>query len=335
MAQQVTIIGLGLIGGSLGLALKRWSRENNDALNVVGFDQDMQRQNIAKRMGVIDSAEWALGKAVTNADIVIVATPVQAMREVFSDIAEDLKHGTIVTDTGSTKVDVMQWAKELLPTTVSFIGGHPMAGKSESIEAAEPDLFKGATWAICPSVNASEEAIRNVLGIVSATGAETFFVDPTEHDAYVAGVSHLPFVAAISLVNAVTGDTAWRDMRTLASSGLKDTSRLALGSPEMHRDIAITNREAIIRWIDRYIEELQAVRNELGTAGEAMPQAIFDRFEHAQDERAKLEIEVHRSDEATTASQRELAREGVSDQMQRMLLGGFRRRKRDDEKPAR
>jgi prephenate dehydrogenase len=332
MAQQVTIIGLGLIGGSIGLALKRWSRENHDALHIVGFDEDMQRQNIAKRMGVVDSAEWSLGKAVANADVVLVATPVQAMREVFSDIAEDLKPGTIVTDTGSTKVDVMRWAKELLPTTVSFIGGHPMAGKAESIEAADADLFRGATWAICPAVNASEDAIRNVLGIVSATGAESFFVDPAEHDAYVAGVSHLPFVAAISLVNAVTGDNAWRDMRTLASTGLKDTSRLALGSPEMHRDSALTNREAIVRWIDRYIEELSAIRGELAEGGEDMAKALFERFEHAQDERAKLEIQVHRTDEATTPSQRELAREGVSDQMQRMFFGGFRRRKRDDVK---
>lgn len=335
MAQQVTIIGLGLIGGSIGLALKRWSRENQDALHIVGFDSEMQRQNIAKRMGVVDGTEWALGKAVANADIVIVATPVQAMREVFSDIAEDLQHGTIVTDTGSTKVEVMQWAKELLPTTVSFIGGHPMAGKSESLESADGELFKGATWAICPSVNASEDSIRNVLGIVAATGAETFFVDPVEHDAYVAGVSHLPFVAAISLINAVTDDNAWRDMRTLAASGLKDTSRLALGSPEMHRDIAITNREAIIRWIDRYVEELQTIRGELESGGEEMPTTLLKRFEHAQDERAKLEIPVHRSDEVTTPTQRELAREGVGDQMQRMLFGGFRRRKRDDDKSER
>jgi prephenate dehydrogenase len=335
MAQQVTIIGLGLIGGSIGLALRRWSRENQDALHVVGFDEDMQRQNTARRMGVIDGAEWSLSKAVSGADLVVVATPVQAMREVFSDIAEDLQPGAIVTDTGSTKVDVMQWAKELLPTTVSFIGGHPMAGKSESLDAADADLFKGATWAICPAVNASEEAIRNVLGIVAATGAESFFVDPTEHDAYVAGVSHLPFVAAISLINAVTGDTAWRDMRTLAASGLKDTTRLALGSPEMHRDIAVTNREAIVRWLDQYLAELRDVRDELAAGGEELPNTLFTRFERAQDARARLEIAVHRSDEATTESQRELAREGVSDQMQRMFFGGFRRRKSDGDKNKR
>ena len=331
MAQQVTIVGLGLIGGSIGLALKRWSSENQDALRVVGFDGDMNRQNQARRMGVVDDAEWSLSKAVADADIVVVATPVQAMRDVFSDIAEDLKHGAIVTDTGSTKVDVLNWARELLPTTVSFIGGHPMAGRSESLDAADPDLFKGATWVVCPSVSASEDAIRNVLGIVAATGAETYFVDPVEHDSYVAAVSHLPFIAAISLVNAVTGDTAWRDMQSLASTGLKDTTRLALGSPEMHRDIAVTNRESIVRWIDRYVEELSAVRADLAADAESLGDDLYTRFERAQDQRARIEAGVRRSDEAMTESQKELSRDGFSDQMSRMFFGGFRRRGKDDE----
>lgn len=331
MAQNVTIIGLGLIGGSIGLALKRWSRENSDPLRITGFDDDVSRQNTAKRMGAIDATEWSLGKAVDDADIVILATPVQAMREILSDIAESLKAGAIVTDTGSTKVDVLDWARQL-PSTVSFVGGHPMAGKSEGLEAADADLFRGATWVICPSVSASEDAIRNVLGIVAATGAESYFVDPVEHDSYVAGVSHLPFITAISLINAVTTDTAWRDMRSLASSGLKDTTRLALGNPEMHRDIVMTNRESIVRWIDRLVSELATVRDELVANDERLPDTLFKRFEQAQDRRAQLEVPVRRSEEAMTASQRSVADEGVGDQMQRMFFGGFRRRGRKGDK---
>lgn len=330
MAQQVTIIGLGLIGGSIGLALKRWSRENSEALHIVGFDQEVGNQNKARKMGAIDDSEWSLSKAVANADIVIVATPVQAMQEIFSDIAEDLKPGAIVTDTGSTKVDVIEWAKAL-PTTVSFVGGHPMAGKAESLDAADANLFQGATWVICPAVTASEDAIRNVLGIVAATGAESYFVDPAEHDSYVAGVSHLPFISAISLINAVTRDTSWRDMRTLASSGLKDTTRLALGSPEMHRDIVLTNREAIIRWIDRYTDELQSLKSELMSGDEDLAESLLNAFENAQDQRAKLELPVQRSDEAMTESQRDVGKDGFGDQMSRMFFGGFRRRKGDDK----
>lgn len=331
MAQNVTIIGLGLIGGSIGLALKRWSRENQDALHLIGFDEDVSQQNNAKKLGCIDTTEWALGNAVSDADIVIVATPVQKMRDVFADIADDLKPGAIVTDTGSTKVDVMEWSREL-PQGVSFIGGHPMAGKSEGLDGADADLFKGATWAICPSVSATEDAIRNVLGIVAATGAESYFVDPVEHDSYVAAVSHLPFITAISLINSVTADPAWRDMRTLAATGLKDTTRLALGSPEMHRDIAVTNRESIARWIDTLVSDLLDVRNELMANDETLPESLLDRFQRAQDARARLEVAVQRAEEAMTDSQREIARDGFGDQMSRMFFGGLRRRDRKDER---
>ena len=335
MAQQVTIIGLGLIGGSIGLALKRWSRENQNALRIVGFDEDVSQQNKARKMGCIDDTEWSLGKAVAVADIVIVSTPVQKIREIFTDIADDLKSGAIVTDTGSTKVDVAEWAKAL-PEGVSYVGGHPMAGRSEGLDAATHDLFSGATWAICPAVTASEDAIRNVLGIVAATGAESYFVDPVEHDSYVAAVSHLPFVSAISLINAITGDPSWRDMRTLAASGLKDTTRLALGSPEMHRDIAVTNREAIARWIDRYVEELQAVRAELVRNDESLSTSLFERFEGAQDARARLELPVQRSEEGMTDSQKDVSQDGFNNQMSRMFFGGFgKRNKRDADSDKR
>lgn len=326
MAQQVTIIGLGLIGGSIGLALKRWSRANDGGLTIVGFDEDVSRQNKAKKLGAIDSSEWSLSKAVGKADIVVLSTPVQAMKQVIEDIADDLKPGAIVTDTGSTKVDVMEWSRKL-PTTVSFVGGHPMAGKAESLDAADADLFKGATWVISPSVTADEEAIRNVLGIVAAVGADSYFVDPTEHDSFVAAVSHLPFLSAAALIRAVTGDPAWRDMRTLASTGLRDTTRLALGSPEMHRDIVITNREAIVRWIDQYIgslDELKALVADDSEQGEAN---LFSYLERAQDARARLEVSVHRSDEVMTPSQRDVTEDTFSGQMGRMFLGGFGRRR--------
>ncbi|MDQ3524269.1 MAG: prephenate dehydrogenase/arogenate dehydrogenase family protein [Chloroflexota bacterium] len=324
MTQQVTIIGLGLIGGSIGLALKRWSRANDNSLTIVGFDEDVSRQNKAKKLGAIDSSDWSLGKAVANADVVILATPVQAMRQVMEDIAEDLKHGAIVTDTGSTKVDVMEWARSL-PSTVSFIGGHPMAGKAESLDAADPDLFKGATWVVSPSVTAEEEAIRTVLGIVAAVGADSYFVDPAEHDSYVAAVSHLPFLSAAALVRAVTSDPAWRDMRSLAASGLRDTTRLALGSPEMHRDIAITNREAIGRWIDQYIDSLQDLKVLIADDSHEGEKNLFSYLEQAQDDRARLELTVNRTDEALTETQRQADKHSFGDQMGRMFLGGLGR----------
>ena len=328
--QHVTIIGLGLIGGSIGLALRRWSQENGNALHIAGFDDDMDKQTRAKRMGAVDDAEWSLANAVANADIVIVATPVGAMPTVFEHISPNLKQGAIVTDTGSTKADVLEWAKAL-PEHVSFVGGHPMAGKAESLEAADPNLFKGATWVICPAARASESAIQNVLGIVAATGAEAFFTDPTEHDNYVAGISHLPFLVAATLVDAVTADPSWRDMRSLAATGFKDTTRLALGNPIMHRDILLTNRDAVIRWIDQLVESLQETRETLGGDPDRAGERLLAFLSRAQDERARLEAPQRRSDEQALAGDG-LDKTSVSDQVGRMFLGGFGRKKR--EKPG-
>jgi len=330
--QNVTIIGLGLIGGSIGLALRRWSAANGNALRVIGFDDDMDKQTRAKKMGAVDDTEWSLANAVDAADIVIVATPVGSMREVFENIGGRLKRGAIVTDTGSTKTDVLEWSK-LLPSHVDFVGGHPMAGKAESLEAADADLFAGATWVVCPSVSASESSIKNVLGIIAATGAEAFFVDPVEHDSYVAGISHLPFLVAATLVDAVADDASWRDMKSLAASGFKDTTRLALGNPTMHRDILMTNSEAVVRWIDQVIASLGHTRSLLsGENREAAGDELLAFLTRAQDERAKVEVRQSRAAEQKPEGDG-LANQSMSDQVGRMFLGGFGRKRKDPGTP--
>lgn len=324
--QQITIIGLGLIGGSIGLALKRWSAGNDNALKVVGFDTSIQHQQIAQRMKAVDDTAWSLPDAVADADIVIVATPVGVMKQVFEDIAPHLKLNAIVTDTGSTKADVMEWAK-VLPGHVSFVGAHPMAGKSESLEAASADLFDGASWVVCPSPTASELAIKNVMGLIAATNGEPFFVEPEEHDAYVAGISHLPFIVAASLVKTTTTDRAWRDMSTLASTGFKDTTRLALGSPEMHRDITMTNREAIGRWIDSMVGTLQEFKELLESGDDDdVREQIGQFFTDAQDLRAKAEVVKPRASEMALEEERA----STGNVMRSMFFGGLSKRDRDN-----
>lgn len=331
--QHITIIGLGLIGGSVGLGLRRWSSANSDALRVVGFDHDIDKQSRAKAIGAIDAAEWSLAKALSDADIVIVATPVGAMQAIFEDIGSHLKQGAIVTDTGSTKADVLEWAKSL-PSHVDFVGGHPMAGKSESLDAADADLFKGATWVVCPSLTAAESSVRTVLGVIAAVEAEAFFVDPAEHDSYVAGISHLPFVAAAALMEAVANDAAWRDMKTLSATGLRDTTRLALGNPEMHRDILVSNRASIARWIDALTAKLQTVKEELEAGDEGSADRLLEFLTKAQDDRAQLEVTTNRASEQAVLSASSMSKENVSDQVGRMFLGGLGRRRRDSRKPG-
>lgn len=339
--QRVVIVGLGLVGGSIGLGLKRWSaeqaRSGSEPLQIIGFDTDLEQQSYAKKVNAVDRTEWRLPNAVAEADVVVLCTPVLAMKELLADIAAHLKAGAVVTDVASTKTDVVSWADEILPATVSFVGGHPMAGKALSIEGAEADLFKGSTWCVTPSVKANDSAVRNVLGMITALGAEAYFVDPQEHDAYVAGISHLPFVLSATLMNALSRDSSWKDMKSLTAGGFRDMTRLAGGSPAMHRDILITNREAVLRWIDQFSDELAAIRAQVANAATNESEtALTATFERARDARADWATQTTREGELLQGTGADVSIGNVGDQMTRMFFGGlFRRRMAEAERMGR
>lgn len=329
MRQQVTIVGLGLIGGSIGLGLKRWSNQGgkrDDVLEITGFDIDLQNQNYAKKIKAVDRTEWNLHKAVDGADLVILAVPPRAIREVMEAIGSSLTAGTVICDVASTKADIMRWAEELLPDSVHFVGTHPMAGGSRSIEAADGSLFEGATWCVVPSVSADEAAVQTVLGMVSALGAEPMFVDAHEHDGFVGAVSHLPFVLSTALMRSVSKDPAWRDMQLLSATGFRDVSRLAGGSPEMHRDICVTNREAVARWIDEAIEELQHMRSLVTAGTEEADETLLKVFEEARDARAEWATR-ERGGRLVQNTENELTEFSVGGQLSQLMFGSFFRRK--------
>ena len=260
MFQRVAIIGLGLIGGSLGLALHKAKA----AQQVAGHDLGRGVSERARKMGAVDVACNTLAETVHGADLVIFATPVGAMRALLQSCAPYLVPGAVVTDVASTKAQVISWAEEFLPDTVSFVGGHPMAGKEISgVEAGDADLFKNRIYCLTPTPRTRPAAIEKVAAMVEMLGARIRFLEPVEHDGQVAGVSHLPFLASIGLVNTVAEDSAWEDASLLAASGFRDISRLAAGSPEMYRDICLTNSDAIARWLDEYITSLQALRTRI------------------------------------------------------------------------
>lgn len=332
--QKVTIIGLGLIGSSIGLGLRRWATKDGSrtaVLEVTGFDLDLEHQNYSKKIKAVDSTEWDLSRSVREADLIVLAVPPLAVREVMESIAPHLKAGAVVTDTTSTKAEVMDWARQILPETVSFIGGHPMAGKTQSVEGADADLFKDATWCVVPSVKADETAVQTVLGMVNALGAEPLFIDAAEHDAYVGGISHLPFLLSVALMRSVSRDTGWRDMKHLSAGGFRDASRLAAGSPEMHRDICATNRGAVVRWLDTVIEELQHERSLIAAGTAETDETLLAHFTEARDARADWATTERREGQLVQQTEDELSRSSVSDQMSQMLFGGmFRRRPRMD-----
>lgn len=257
MFQRVTIVGLGLIGGSLGLAL----RKAQAAQEIIGFDLGQGVCAQACRSGAIDRYFDALADAVYGADLVVLATPVGAVQHLLRSMASHLTPGTVVTDVSSTKVQVLQWADEILPRTVSFVGGHPMAGKEVSgVGAADPDLFRDRIYCVTPTQYTPSTAIKKVCFLIEALGARVRFLDAHEHDHLVASVSHLPFLASVALMNTVTQEDSWSDASRLAANGFRDVSRLAAGSPEMYRDICLTNSDAIVHWLDAYIQSLQELR---------------------------------------------------------------------------
>jgi prephenate dehydrogenase len=344
---KIAIIGLGLIGGSWGLALKEWAKSEEGRaaqLEIVGFDVKGSQKSLANRMKVVDEIVGTPMDAAKNAAVVIVATPVMAIKETFEDIAPVLANGAIVTDTASTKRDVMQWAQELLPSNVSFIGGHPMAGKTASLEEATPTLFKGCTYCLIPSLNAKQEAIDSVARLVEIVEAKAHFIDATEHDSEVAGVSHLPYVAAVSLVRLATGSEGWREMGNLASSGFQDTTRLAMGSPEMWSDICRTNSDMLVNWIDRYqvaLNEMKRIivsggmRDELGhtrPVDETKTAELKNELAHIQLIREKWQMDKARGLTEFDVPAAPVNKEELKADYSRWLTGGlFKRRKPEDD----
>jgi prephenate dehydrogenase len=269
---RIAIIGLGLIGGSIGLAIKAAGPEN---LEVVGCDREWGVSSKAQRLGAIDRVARDAPSAARDAALVIIATPVLAIRQVMEEIAPVLREGCVVTDTGSTKAEVLRWSGETLPEYVDFVGGHPMAGKEQSgIQAADAHLFADAAYCVVPHVNASERAINTVLTLVTIVGARPVFIDAQEHDSYMAAVSHLPLVLSAALFSLAHDSQAWPDMAELASSGFRDLTRLASGDPNMSHDICITNREHIVHWLDRMINELSRFRELIRDKDEELFKAL-------------------------------------------------------------
>jgi len=257
--KRIAIIGLGLIGGSLALALKKAGAKGTE---IVGFSRSSETVAKAKDCGAIDRAAGNPASAVAGADMVVIATPVMTTKEVLASISEHLSSKCLVTDTGSTKAEVMQWAGEYLPAKVSFIGGHPMAGKETfGIAEADANLFRGCVWCLTPSPCATSLAVKKLKKTVESIGARPFFIDAETHDNLVAGVSHLPMLLSTAFVTATMKSRLWPEMAKLAAGGYRDFSRLASGSSEMNRDICLTNREKIVDWLDRYIEVLKGYRN--------------------------------------------------------------------------
>jgi prephenate dehydrogenase len=256
---KIAIIGLGLIGGSLGLALKQ-NPPAGGKLKIVGVPRREETIELAKQLGAIDEGTTDHAKGVLDADLVFICTPIHLIVPVIQQIASSLKKGAIVTDVGSSKLEIVKLAERAVPRGVFFVGGHPMAGKESSkLEAAEPGLFQGKTWLLTRTGRTSITALEKVGQIAAQAGARVVEMEPKQHDAVVAAISHLPLAVAAALVNTVAAEPEQALMARSASSGFRDTTRVASGDPILGVDMFLTNKKSVLKMIGSFKKALNAL----------------------------------------------------------------------------
>lgn len=269
---QVAIVGLGLVGTSLGLALQ----DVKTNFEIVGHDRELDVAKEAAKLGAVDRVEWNLINAVENADLIFLAIPVAGIRDTFQAIADDLKAGTLITDTASTKQQVMAWAEELLPDHASFVGGNPIIKRIGHGQAdASADLFRGTAYCLVPATKADEESVRVLVQLISSLGAEPYFVGAAEHDGLMAGMAHLPFILSAAMVRAMAQSRSERDLKRLAGQEFQGITQFPSTDPAVFSDVCLTNGDNIIRWIDRMIDELRDWRDILDNQDAEQLEELF------------------------------------------------------------
>lgn len=282
MKQTVFIIGLGLIGGSLALSLKR-----NKEISIIGYDADNSTLRTAKRIGVIDEMAIHIKDATEFADIIIFATPVNETIRLMNELPKwQLKQHVIVTDTGSTKSEIMKAAILLKEKGITFIGGHPMAGSHKSgVEAARAYLFENAYYMLTPFENENNEEVNVLKQLLQVTKAKIVQVNAKEHDHMTAVVSHFPHLVASSLVHQLAGENdRFPFTKQLAAGGFRDLTRIASANPIMWRDITVQNRTELSNQLQAWTEEMIRLQNLLLYADAEEIETYFATAKKVRDE---------------------------------------------------
>jgi prephenate dehydrogenase len=264
-AAAVCIVGLGLMGGSLALALREASGASTQLVAVARRPDVLEA---ALAAGAIDEGTCDLAEGVAGADTVVLATPVRTILRMLPMVGRYARSGALVLDLGSSKSQICAAMAEM-PVGLQPVGGHPMCGKEVAgFAAADATLFRDRPFVLCPLPRTAPEAIERAIRLARDTGARPVILDPAVHDHAVAGISHLPYAAAVALVNCVAAADN-PVAQSLASSGFRDTSRLAGSDVEMMLDILLTNRDAVVDWLERYATQLDHLQSAIEAGNEA------------------------------------------------------------------
>ena len=282
MINRLAIIGIGLIGGSLSLALK----QSGSVKHVVGFSRKASTRSEAMSLGVIDSAVSSIADAIQNADIVVLAVPVGAIADALISIAPYVKDNMIITDVGSVKSQVVDAAKLALGDKFrQFVPGHPIAGTEKSGPAAAfAELYQEHRVVLTPTEKTDEVAIKKVRDMWKAAGAEVSIMTAEHHDDVLAATSHLPHLLAFNLVDMLAeegGDVA--EVLRYAAGGFRDFSRIASSDPEMWRDISLTNSTAILSLLKKYQHQMSLLQQAIEQQDADYLIAVFERAKQARD----------------------------------------------------
>jgi prephenate dehydrogenase len=278
--KKITLAGVGLLGGSLGMALRR----RRLARSVVGLVRRAASVAECEALGAVDLATLDLERAVGGAELVVLCTPLAQMRTLLEQMLLALKPGAIVTDVGSVKGSVVRDLEATVAKAgAHYVGSHPMAGAEKmGVAAAQADLFEGAVCVVTPTPRSNAAAVRKLEQLWKSVGGRVLKLTPKEHDALVSRSSHLPHVVAAQLANQILSPQRPKEQGMLCANGFRDTTRIASGSPEMWRDIALANRQNLSRALEMFTDGLLDFRRALesGDAG-----AVTRFFEQARSRR--------------------------------------------------
>ena len=278
---KIVIAGVGLIGGSLGLALCNRNLTNQ----VVGVDPNADNLELAVRLGAVHRGA-TLAEALSEADLFIIATPIGVALGVLEMALPYLNQGTIVTDVGSVKGRLVERAEAMLPEGIHFIGGHPMAGlETSGVSGAREDLFEGASYLLTPTERTDKAALVKIRRLIECLGASPMELNYQEHDEAVAVISHLPHLLSAALVNTVANDAKEQVLLRLAAGGFRDTTRIAASNPTMWRDILLTNRTMVLKAIDKFRVQLNQIEQGINQFDSDI---LVDAFTRAQNLRSTL-----------------------------------------------
>ncbi|SFB03153.1 prephenate dehydrogenase [Collimonas sp. OK607] len=280
MFKKIAIFGVGLIGGSFALALKKAGVVEQ----LVGVGRQLTTLQRAQELGVIDVIATSVAEAVTGADLILIAAPVAQTGTILASIAPHLQAGTIVTDAGSTKSDVVSAARAALGDKIAqFVPGHPIAGREQNgPEAALAELYVGKKVVLAPLPENTEQDIARVAAAWQQCGALTHRLSAQQHDAIFAAVSHLPHVLAYALVDDIANKPHAASLFQYAASGFRDFTRIAGSSPEMWRDISLANQSALLSELDAYLLQLTRLRGLLAAGDGPGLEAIYSNAQQAR-----------------------------------------------------